>query len=385
MRGQLRYLCSLDELRCESLAWDDLWYRSGTSAPVARAELIAQWIETFSPGVDLQALVVESEGQLVAALPLVGGSKAKLLRVGMLPRNDWSRCGDLLWDSSAGPEPLDLILRGLRRMPWSVMWLDRVAFDEPHWQEFLKALGRARLPWNLHTQARFGVVDCRADWTDLQAAWSKKHRHNMRGARRKAESEGELKLQVRQDFCSPEEVADLVRRGFEIEDRSWKGTIAGSSVLKSAGMLDFLTRQAQQLAQWGQLQLVFLELSGRPMAFEFGWCAKGVYFTPKIGYDETFSRFSPSQLLRYELFERFHEEQAVQFVDFAGEQTDATAKWCTGDYPVGRLVFGCGSLFSRAIMNGYDKFRHFRETCPTETVARNPRLPLPEPATTSSP
>ena len=379
MRGQLRYLRSLDELRSESLAWDDLWYRSGTSAPAARAELIAQWIETFGPKADFQALVVESEGQLVAALPLVGGRKAKLLRVGMLPRNEWARCGDLLWDSAAGAEALDLIVQGLRRLPWGVMWFDGVALDEPHWQDFVKALGRARLPWKSHIQMRFGVVDCRGDWADLQAAWSKNHRHNMRGAARKAASAGEVKLQVRRDFASPQEVAELVRRGFEVEDRSWKGTSGDSSVLKTAGMLDFFTRQAQQLADWNQLQLVFLELDGRPMAFEFGWLAKGVYFTPKVGYDETFARLSPSQLLRYELFQRFHEEQDVQFVDFAGEQTDALTKWTTGDYPIGRLVFGCGSLFSRAIMKGYDHFRASRKTCTTKSPARNPRLPSPAP------
>lgn len=368
MHGKLRYLRSLDELRSESLAWDDLWYRSGTSAPIARAELVAQWIERFSPKADFCALVVESEGQLVAALPLVAGKKARLLPVGMLPRNEWSRCGDLLWDSSAGPEALDLILRGLRRAPWSVTWLEGVAPNESHWQEFMRALERARLPWHLHAQSRCGVVDCRGTWADLQSAWSKKHRHNMRGAVRKAEAEGELKLQVWRDFGSPEELAGLVRRGFEIEDRSWKGTTANSSVLKTPGMLGFLTRQAQQLAEWNQLQLVFLELSGHPMAFEFGWFAKGTYFTPKIGYDEAFARFSPSQLLRYELFQRFHEEQEVQFVDFAGEMTDALTKWTTNDYPVGRLVFGCGSLFSRAIMNAYDRFRAFRQTDVAKSV-----------------
>ena len=62
----------------------------------------------------------------------------------------------------SSPDTLYMILQGLRRMPWSVMWLDRVALDQPHWQEFVKALGRANLPWNSHAQTRFGVVDCRA-------------------------------------------------------------------------------------------------------------------------------------------------------------------------------------------------------------------------------
>ena len=242
-----------------------------------------------------------------------------------------------------------------------------------------EGLGASELALEFAHRNEIRVVDCRGDWTDLQAAWTKKHRHNMRGAVRKAESEGELKLQVWRDFSSPDEVADLVRRGFEIEDRSWKGGIANSSVLKTAGMLDFFTRQAQQLAQWNQLQLVFLELAGRPMAFEFGLLGKSTYFTPKVGYDEAFGRFTPSQLLRYQLFQRIHEEQVVEFVDFAGDQTDATSKWTTGEYPVGRLVFGCGSLLSRAVMHGYGRFRAFREPCETKTVAQDPRSLLPAP------
>ena len=378
MGWQLRYLHSLDELRGAATAWDDLWYRSGSAAPVARAELIAQWVESFDTQAAFHAAVVEEDGQFVAALPLVGGRKAKLISTGLFPRNDWCRCGDLLWDPAAGTEALDVLIQGLRRLPWSLTWLDGVPLEQPQWREFMISLGRAKLLSHSHAQATVGVVDCTGDWQEFQAAWSGNHRRHMRKAARKAESEGGVELQVVREFASPEEVAELVRRGFEVEDRSWKGSGTNSSVLKTPGLLDYFTRQAQQLAEWDQLQLVFLEFNGEPIAFEFGWLAKGVYFTPKVGYDESFGRFSPGQLLRYELYERSHAERNVHLVDFAGELSDATAKWTTGTYPVSRLVFGNGSLFSRALLSGYVRLRNFRtasEAAATEADAATPAEP----------
>ena len=50
------HLTSLDEMRENAAAWDDLWWRSETAMPTARAELIAQWIEQFRPGANFARL-----------------------------------------------------------------------------------------------------------------------------------------------------------------------------------------------------------------------------------------------------------------------------------------------------------------------------------------
>jgi CelD/BcsL family acetyltransferase involved in cellulose biosynthesis len=372
---KLRYLCSLVELRDMSSAWDDLWNRSACDAPIARAELLALWIETYAAEANFLATVVEADGQFVAALPLIGGRKAKLFRAGMFPPKEWSRCGGLLWDPTAGSESLDVLVRGIQKSPSSVVWLDGVPYKEPRWTEFLKSLSRAKLLWNLRKQDEIGIVDCDGDWETFQAKWSGNHRRHMRKAARKAESEGALELKIVRDFDSAEEVEELVKRGFEVEDRSWKGNDTKTSVLKTPGRLSFFIRQAQQLALWNQLQLVFLIFNGQPIAFEFGWIAKEVYLTPKVGYDESFSRFSPGQLLRYLLYERFHIERSVRYVDFAGELSDATAKWSTRIYPVGRLVFECGSLFGRTLVKAYSCYRGKRASTGMKVVFQSIEVP----------
>src|SRR6185436_2641362 len=95
------------------------------------------------------------------------------------------------------------------------------------------------------------------------------------------------------------------------------------SVLKSPGIFAFYLRVARELAARGQLQLVFLECGGRPIAFEYGWNAKGVYHSLKVGYDESAANLSPGQLLRLLFLERLHVRHEHRFVDYLGPLTPA--------------------------------------------------------------
>ena len=104
------------------------------------------------------------------------------------------------------------------------------------------------------------------------------------------------------------------------------------------GMSEFFIRQAQQLAAWGQLELAFLECDGRPIAFCYGQNAKGVFHSAKIGYDPQFARYSPGQLLRYFLLERFYTEPGRVAIDFLGPMTESHAHWRPETYTVARFA-----------------------------------------------
>ncbi len=107
-------------------------------------------------------------------------------------------------------------------------------------------------------------------------------------------------------------------------------------------------RQAQQLAAWGQLNLVTLHHRSRPIAFEYGWQSKYVYFSPKVGFDETCQQYSPGQLLRRLLIERFQQQPGVRLVDFLGPSSAATARWATHQYPIHRLVASPDRAFGQS-------------------------------------
>lgn len=347
---------SVPELRAASAAWDDLWQRSDVALPIARAELIAQWLEMAAPRAVVRALAIEQDGQFVAALPLVGGKLKRVLPVGRLPSNVWSWAGDLLADPSANLETaMEMLAAAIGRLPWRLLWLDGIAYESARWSQLAAALDSVGLPTAYRELFRVGQIEINHDWPAYRASWSSNHRRQMRRMENRARKEKDLTLDVIRDVPASE-VEALLRRGFEVERRSWKGS-RGSAVLNSPMMFAYYCRQARQLADWGQLQLTFLELAGEPIAFEFGWNAKGVYCSPKVGYDERFSRLTPGQLLRHELLERFFADPDQRLFDFVGPLSDATAKWATSTYPIGRLAVGAKRPGNRALIGLLKRFR----------------------------
>jgi CelD/BcsL family acetyltransferase involved in cellulose biosynthesis len=338
-------------LRATTPAWDDLWRRSAVAMPIARAEPIAQYVEQFGPSDAIHALAVESDGQLVAALPLVAGRVMRLAQALTLPANPLTWAGDLLLDSAAGDEVLTALVGAIRRLPQAVLWLDGVTLDAPHWRRFLAALEAADLPHVCRESFRAGQVTISHDWDALCGAWSANHRRHLKQMERRAEKDGGVELVVYRDL-SADACETLVRQGFAIEDRSWKGA-AGTSVLKTPGILEYYVRQAREMAAAGQLQLSFLVFRGQPIAFEYGWNAKGVYFSPKVGYDEAFAQLTPGQMLRYRLLERFSADPEQTTFDFCGPLCDATRKWITGSYPISRMVASTGRLSGRLFLQAY--------------------------------
>jgi CelD/BcsL family acetyltransferase involved in cellulose biosynthesis len=173
----------------------------------------------------------------------------------------------------------------------------------------------------------------------------------MAAAERRAEEAGGVELQVH-NARPGQDLELLVRRGFEVEHRSWKGA-AGSSVLSEPGMLEYYCEQARRLGKSGQVELAFLEHRGQPIAFEYGLAARGTYYSYKVGYDPEFSDWKPGQLLRMKLLKWFHADPSRRLFDFVGPLTDATARWSTKAEPVGRLVVGSPSLVGRTLASGY--------------------------------
>ncbi len=336
-RSRVIHLTSLGALRRAASAWDELWWRSEGANPVVRAELVAQWVERFAPGRRFGAVVVEERGCWVAALPLVQRGALGALGVAGLPGNAWSRSGDLLIDPDCDvPAVLKRLAGALRQTGWRLLWLDGVPLASPRWRAFLEAtqcLGMA-VDCRVHYQA--GLIRLCHDQQQFLATLPKKHRTKMARSLRRIAERGPVRL----EFLSPsdpEEVEPLLRRAFEIEDRSWKGQ-GGTSVLRTPGMFEYYVGQARQLARWGHLELAFLWCGEWPASFVYGAAAKGISFWDKIGYDPALRCCTPGQLLQGLVLERLQEDPLRCAVDTMGPVTSALAQWQPDLYPVGRAA-----------------------------------------------
>lgn len=354
MAIRLIQLDSANEVRSVSTDWNDLWQRSEVALPIARAELIAQWLDHYGPNAKVKALAVEQDGRFIAALPLVRGRLKGALPIARLPRNNWSWAGDLLVDPAIEPAALEAFVNATARVGRPLVGLDAVPFEVDQWQRFTTAANDAGLSLHTRESFRVGQIEIDHDWPVYQRSWSRNHRRQMQRIERDAETLGGAKLVIHRQF-EPHEVEPLLRRGFEIENSGWKGR-AGSSALTSPDVFAFYLEQARQIAALGQLQITFLEVAGQAIAFEYGWNAKGIYHSFKVGYDEAFARLSPGQLLRLHLLRRLFADPTQRAVDFIGPLTDATAKWSTSTYPVGRFLLSANH-FGRLLIRAYRSLR----------------------------
>jgi CelD/BcsL family acetyltransferase involved in cellulose biosynthesis len=349
-------LDGLDQLRSCAAAWDDLWLRSHSTRPVARTATLVHWVHRFAPESRFCALLVaRNDGRLVAGLPLVGQRPGRLLDTGAMPHNAWSPAGDLLLcrdgDTSAAARAL---VGGLGELPWSLLRLEMVPVDTLPWRAFRGALADADIPHDCRRVCDVGMIDVDRDWADYRKNWSKNHRRNITKAANRLQQDGHLDFQLHTSFTD-DAVEPLLRRGFQVEDRSWKGK-SGTSVLQTPGMFEFYVGQARLLARTGHLRVAFLTHRDRTIAFEYCLSAKGTFHSLKTGYDEAFARFSPGQLLTQVLLNRLFLDADHRWVDFMGPMSGAMAKWRPRLYPLGRLAIARPNVSGRMMMHAYRRW-----------------------------
>ncbi|NUQ65614.1 MAG: GNAT family N-acetyltransferase [Pirellulales bacterium] len=368
-------LDDLGYLAEKAASWDRLWQRSEVGLPTARADLVRHWVGHFAPSSLFRAVCVEENGELRAALPLVGRRIKKALSAGDVTWNCWSPNGEILLEASSEPQRLlDLITSAAKSLPWSVLWLETVPYQTTRWKCLFRCLAESGCPVDFRHRYDIGQVEIQGSFEDYLAGRSRQLVRTLRKDYRRLERSGAVELRI----DAPPDAAGLeprLREAFEIEQRGWKGR-AGGAVLSNPGIFDFYLQQARILAAWNQLLTAFLLHRGKPVAFEIGWTAKGVYHSYKVGYDEEYRQFSPGNLLRMLLIEHFHTEPGWRLVDFQGPMTDALAAWSTRSYPIARVAVGLGPLRGRVALAGVRLGAAFRRL-PALTRLASPPLGRP--------
>ncbi len=360
------HVASIDDLLNNASAWDDLWWRSETALPTARAETLAQWVGQFRPRGEFAALVVAQGGKWIAALPLVSRRVGWLIPSGGMPGNDWSPCGELLCDPTVETDPtMDTLVAAAARLPWQLLWLDAVVPESSRWQALFRACRRANVPAHYHEHYRVGRVKIDGNWDLYQKRLPKNHRQAMSRAARRLDCEGDVRFEMNSRL-DPASIEPWLTEAFEIEDFGWKGA-GGTSVLRTPGMSRFFLRQAELLAGWGQLETAALRLDGRMLSFVYGFRAKGVYYAHKIGYDPSFAAFSPGQLLFHHLLERLFDDGRTNGLDFVGPLNQSLSRWRPDTYGIGRFVLAPRRLIGRAAMFAYRRLWRRLRPGPTTT------------------
>jgi CelD/BcsL family acetyltransferase involved in cellulose biosynthesis len=352
----VRVIETSDEFRrCQS-AWDRLWEASDLCLPTLRARPLGLFLETFRLGGGTRILVAEDGTDFVAALPLVLGRRKRVLTVAELPLNPWHVGGDLLVRNDCDvPHVMAALADRLSRYEVHALWLQWIDAQSSRWEQFMAQWRDRQWPVACWPQFEVGLVETTASWDQYWASRSRNLRKQMqRGWSRLADG-GPLTFEVL-DGQHGESLGELLDQCFTLENGTWKGD-RRSSVLSQPGMTQFYRSLARQLADGQMFRLALLKLGDQIVAFDYGFAAKGSWFSFKIGYDTCHARHSPGNLLTWKLIERLHQTPGFSRLDTMGELSPATARWATGSYRRSCCIAATQRRMSPWLVEGYVRLK----------------------------
>jgi CelD/BcsL family acetyltransferase involved in cellulose biosynthesis len=231
----------------------------------------------------------------------------------------------LIHDGSNQQQVVEALWESLSKDPW---WDVIEAEDVPHGGAFYALLECARaagflvgtwttrktpvLPLPAPNQDPFS--NCPQTFKSLRSRLKSKLR------RLEEAQQGKVSFEVEQ-HGTPE----LFERFVKLEASGWKGS-QGSAIAQRAEVNCFYERIVEYLTDAGALRCYALNAGGKTIAMHLGVLMNGVYYTPKVAYDESYAAFSPGQLLNQFAIKDLS-RNGVKAYDFLGPRALYKCVW----------------------------------------------------------
>jgi CelD/BcsL family acetyltransferase involved in cellulose biosynthesis len=286
---------------------------SAGSDPFVRPGWVRIWLRSFGGENRLQFVTVRRDGELAAAIPLLRRGRGALVS----PTN-WHtpRFGPVAVDDDAARE---LAATVARQAP---AYVD-VGFLDPAGAfatELRATEGRTIIERPVLRSPYVALGD------SLEAYEGKlltsKFRRELRRRRRKLEELGELSIAFED---GSERLGELLDEGFAVEGSGWK-TREGTAIASSAQTDGFYRDVAAWAAERDWLQLGFVRLDGRCLAFGLSIVAGDSMYAVKVGFDPEWRKYAPGSLLTQATVERAFERGLARF-DFLGGDDAYKLDW----------------------------------------------------------
>jgi len=160
------------------------------------------------------------------------------------------------------------------------------------------------------------------DFESFEATLDSKFKREAKRRRRKLGEEGEVTVAFEDGRA---DLARLLDEGFAIERSGWKAE-RGTAIAQSAETDGFYREVAAWAAERGWLQLGFLRLDGRAIAFSYSLVLAGTVYVVKVGFDSELRRYAPGTILTREAIERAY-SQGLRCYDFLGAEDRYKLDW----------------------------------------------------------
>jgi CelD/BcsL family acetyltransferase involved in cellulose biosynthesis len=308
---------------CDEAA-DEIFYRP---------EWTQAYLRAFAPEAKITVISAWAGDRLRALLPLLRGrtwiSGLPAVRLSIPGNVHSARLGFPLSPGEQGEHALQAMWQAVKELPgWSLLDVSHVL--EGSGMDRLAALARResfsvarkRTSQTLYLTVHASSAGAPKDLPPWMAQTRPKFRSHLRRSRRQLEEQGTLALQ---HYAAA--VPEALKKFYGLEASGWKGA-EGTAIQCDRRTRQFYDAVAQAAAQQGYLSLDFLELNGKPIAGHLGFNFQGRYFLVKAGYDESYRRYGPGQLLVNEILTQTLQRGLREF-DFVGPATWDEGRWAS--------------------------------------------------------
>lgn len=275
---------------------DDLGARALEANVFAESPVFVAALEHIDLETPLHIACVRDEaGRLHGVFPLVlaplrGRAKLMVLR-------NWTHrycfLGTPLVDATHAVDALSAIARWIESgaAPAGGLHWVKLSWDGPFGALVRETFGAA---WRIDLVTEQRALLVREP--GMKASISTKHAKELRRLERRLSERGEIAYaSLRPD----EDWRPWFDEFLTVEASGWKGA-EGSAIGCGSPDAAFFRTIAREAHARGQLQILRLDVAGRPVAMKLNLRTRGGAYALKIAYDEAFSQFSPGVLL--ELF-----------------------------------------------------------------------------------
>jgi hypothetical protein len=175
---------------------------------------------------------------------------------------------------------------------------------------------------------------------------SRKERQELRRRERRLQEQGRLKFVALGPGGDIERWIDEFLR---LEASGWKGQ-EGSAMICSDANRRFLTETFIAAYKRGRLEMVGIDLDGKPLARCTGFLAGEGAYAFKPAYDEAFAKFSPGIIAEVARIRNLHELPGVRWMDsFTDANNSVMSRLWKDRLTVQTLVFGTGRAGALAV------------------------------------
>jgi len=309
--------------------WNRLVEARG-AGPFNRHEWVRAWIGNFAPAAKLVVLTARDQaGRLVAVLPLVAerGLVCGLPTRQLVAAANTHSCGFDMTAEDPKAAGRAFLAHLLGKPGWQLLRIIDVPEGGNAWQIY-HAATELGLPVGAWESQRSPYLSFPSSYDELLMGKSPLFRANLRRRRRQLERLGTLSVQrVTNDSM----LVERLEEGFALEQSGWKGE-GGTAIAQDRQTRAFYTELAFGAARHGYLSLFFLRLDGRPIAFHYGLAHHGIYYVPKLAYDESLTGCSPGLVLLDEAI-KDGIARGLRGYDFLGAEAEWKNKWSSRVQP----------------------------------------------------